>query len=69
VVDDDMVVDSSSTDRTELIVLLSTTKDAVIDAHNAGYVVIFPVDIIDDSPLLTNNEVVFVDDVYVHFSK
>jgi hypothetical protein len=67
VVDDEVDDDSSSTDRTELIVLLSTTKDAVIDAHNAGYVVIFPVDMIDVSPLLMNNEVVllllFVDDV------
>jgi len=47
----DAVDVDSSTDRTELIVLLSTTNDAVIDAHNAGYAVIFPVDMMDVSPL------------------
>jgi hypothetical protein len=47
----DVVVVDSSTDRTELIVLLSTTNDAVIDAHNAGYAVTFPVDMMDVSPL------------------
>lgn len=52
-VDDDVV--DSSTDRTELIVLLSTAKDAVVDAHNAGYAVIFPVDMIDVSPLLASH--------------